>query len=95
VSASVSLVSTLPVALLPAVPLEMPPASRALPVSFAAMGASTVPATATLSVVLLVTLPSDAVTVKLSPVAALVALMATPLGTRTKAPVALLTWSVP
>lgn len=81
----------MPVALLPGVPLEMPPASTAMPVSFAAMGASTVPATATFSVVLLVTLPSDAVTVKLSPVVVLAALMAALLGTNTKAPVALLT----
>ena len=46
-------------------------------------GSSSVPATATLSVVVLVALPSDTVTMKLSDAAALVALMAPLLGTKT------------
>ena len=42
-STSLSLMSTLPVALLPAVPLAMPPASKAVPLSSLATGASLTP----------------------------------------------------
>ena len=42
-STSVSLLSTLPLALAPAVPLRVPPASMAAPVSLLAIGASFAP----------------------------------------------------